>query len=317
MIRVKSTQIGCFERPSPQPSQVTCERGVNCLLTSVEVRCETTRRRCPAAANGGSRQPRRVAHSTPKHKTQTSRPRAPPVTPQLSAWRATPLRRAPARAHGRRPPRRASCRPVTRAPPQALATMATIEEATTTTTAPAEPLADGKKIAPPKKAQSPSVLWGRAGAGNAIRAAHPEWSRVDVGRARTGDEFDVGRARTGDEFAELALQACLDPRFERRCNHFTRERFYSLDVVDEACDLSFLRALAVKHPHVKHMATVSGEACAAIVERGGSLEAACCTMDFSKHVPAWYRRSRIRVARRARVRLRPARTVRLRAGAAS
>ena len=124
-------------------------------------------------------------------------------------------------------------------------------------------------------------------------------------------------ARTGDEHAELALRACLDPKFERRCNHFTRERLDCVDVVDEACDLSFLQTLAVKHPPVKHMATVSGEACAAIVERGGSLEAACCMMDFSTHVPAWYRRSRIRVARRARVRLRPARTVRLRAGAAS
>ena len=124
-------------------------------------------------------------------------------------------------------------------------------------------------------------------------------------------------ARTGDERAELALQACLDPKFERWCNHFTRERLNCVDVVDEACDLSHLRTLAAKHPPVKHMATVSGEACAAIVARGGSLKAACCAMDFSAHVPAWYRRSRIRVARRARVRLLPARTVSLRAGAAS
>jgi len=61
--------------------------------------------------------------------------------------------------------------------------MATIKETTTTTTAPAEPLADGKKIEPPKKAQSPLVLWGRAGALAVIKAAHPEWSRPDVLRA--------------------------------------------------------------------------------------------------------------------------------------
>ena len=68
-------------------------------------------------------------------------------------------------------------------------------------------------------------------------------------------------ARTGEEHAELALRACLDPKFKRRCNHFTRKRLCGLDVVDEAYDLSFLQTLAVKHPHVKHMAIVSGEAC--------------------------------------------------------
>ena len=60
--------------------------------------------------------------------------------------------------------RRCSSTPSRVAPPQALATMATIKE-TTTTTAPAEPLADGKKQSvpkPPEKAVPPFVHYGRA-----------------------------------------------------------------------------------------------------------------------------------------------------------
>ena len=66
------------------------------------------------------------------------------------------------------------------APPQALATMAKIKKKKTTSKAPAR---KRKKIESSKKAKSAFVLWAHAGARDTIKAEHPEWSLVDVGRA--------------------------------------------------------------------------------------------------------------------------------------
>lgn len=89
--------------------------------------------------------------------------------------------------------------------------------------------------------------------------------------------------RTDEQWVKLALESFFANRPEGIAYHFTVDRPWGVEIVEEAANIPFQQKLVAKHPHVKALAILSAKVRVAVLARGGDLTGMNCMLDLSAH----------------------------------